>query len=147
MWGVLRRNWQFVLHGTLCALTYTFGLYPFLHHMGSLMLLFELSSIPFNVRIIMLQLGVGKGRAFELVQLAFGLSFLGARLGMGIPASLYWWADMLALLRSGAAHSVAICVFYLIANLVLNSLNILWASIIVRKAAKRFGSGAGKKVA
>ena len=50
---------------------------------------------------------------YDMVQIAFALSFLVVRLGIGLPASFYWWLDMVELLRSGKAHSRGICVFYL----------------------------------
>ena len=97
------------------------------------MLLYELSSIPLNVRVIMIQLDVARGIAFELVQYTFAATFLVVRLGVGIPASYFWWQDMLTLVRSGQAHSVGVCVYYLCANALLNVLNIYWAVAIVRK--------------
>ena len=39
------RDWQFITYGLLCALCYANGFHPFLHYMGAVMLLFELSSI------------------------------------------------------------------------------------------------------
>ena len=100
------------------------------------MLLFELSSVPFNVRLLMINLDVARGLVFEVVQYSFIAIFLVVRLGVGLPASYFWWQDMLALLRSGAAHSVGVCVYYLCANALLNALNVYWAVAIVRKAMR-----------
>lgn len=144
-WGVIEANWQYLLHGGLCSLIFIFCLHPFLLYIGSIMLAFELSSIPYNIRMLMIQFGAGRGALYDLVQVAFALSFLGVRLGVGLPASFYWWLDMLDLLRSGKAHSTHICYFFLTANLLLNGLNLFWARGIVNKILRALGAPAKPK--
>ena len=130
----------FVVHGVACSACYYFGLRPFLHHMGSIMLLNEASTVLLNARALLLLSGRDSGRLFAAVQTTFGLTFIGVRLVVAIPASVYWWGDMLALLRSGTAHSVPICIYYLAANILLNGLNVYWAILIVKKALRPKGA-------
>ena len=54
------------LHGGTCSVVYLLCLYPFLLHIGSIMLLFELSSIPYNIRMLMIQCA---RRAIEQAQM------------------------------------------------------------------------------
>ena len=78
----------FVVHGVACSACYYFGLRPFLHHMGSIMLLNEASTVLLNARALLLLSGRDSGRLFAAVQTTFGLTFIGVRLVVAIPASL-----------------------------------------------------------
>jgi len=106
--AVKQINPAMVAHGTLCALVYILGLYPFLHHIGVLMLSFEFSTIFLDLRWLILDLGIKEGSfakdgpVYQTLDMLFALSFLVVRIGFGLPISLLWWRDMLQLLSSGA---------------------------------------------
>ena len=135
-----------VAHGVACAICYLLGLWPapFLAWMGSVMLLNEASTVPLTVRRVMLECGWSKGALYDAVQLAFAGLFLGVRIGVALPVSVWWWPQMLQLLRSGEVHSYGVGVYFLVANLLLTGLNIFWAFLIVKKMAKAAGFGKKK---
>ena len=134
-------------HGIACMLVYCAPAPGFLHHMACVMLLYEVSSIPLNIRLLVLDLGAPKGALFHVAQAAFAILFIGVRIGVGYPVSYHWWADMLRLLRSGRAHSAPICYLLLLANIFLNALNLWWSKIIVRKAMRSSEASGKRKVA
>ena len=136
-----------VAHGVACAICYLLGLWPapFLAWMGSVMLLNEASTVPLTVRRVMLECGWSKGALYDAVQLAFAGLFLGVRIGVALPVSVWWWPQMLQLLRSGEVHSYGVGVYFLVANLLLTGLNIFWAFLICKKATKRLARGADEE--
>jgi hypothetical protein len=123
-------------HGGLCMLVYALMHYEFLHHMGAIMLLYEISSIPLNIRLILIERRAATGSLYNLVQGLFALSFVVVRIGVGFPASYSWWQDMLAYLQTGRAHSTAAYLYLLCANILLNGLNLYWAFLIAKKALR-----------
>ena len=135
-----------VAHGVACAICYLLGLWPapFLAWMGSVMLLNEASTVPLTVRRVMLECGWSKGALYDAVQLAFAGLFLGVRIGVALPVSVWWWPQMLQLLRSGEVHSYGVGVYFLVANLLLTGLNIFWAFLICKKMAKAISGGKKK---
>ena len=100
-----------------------------------------------NLRAQLIACGKAEGTLYAVVSLLFAASFLGVRLGLGLPGSVRWWGDMLALLsaeprdprtRPGLVYYALAC------NVVLNSLNILWGYKIVVGLVKLI-MGKGRK--
>lgn len=129
-------------HALLCMLCYVFGQHPFLPRMGTVCLLFELSTPFLNARHLLSLLEMDSSPMHGLMTKLFGLVFSIVRIGYGVPMSFWWWRDeMLPLLRNtdglGRLHSLAQAVFFLVANLALNGLNLFWAYLILLKAIKK----------
>jgi hypothetical protein len=132
---------EFVIHGVVCMLVYFFGNWPrqYLHWMGSLVLLYEVSSIFLNLRYMLIIAGRSKTSLFAGVEMAFALLFLSIRLGIGLPASWIWLRQEYESYYAGHTQSVAITLYFVGANVVTNFLNIFWAVGIVKKMAAKVG--------
>jgi len=128
-------------HGVLCALVFLLGLHPFLHHMGTLMLAFEFSTLFLNTRHMLLSCDITEHPLLSLSEVLFTLAFIVVRIVIGLPVSFVWWGDMIHLLSSGTYHSLGACLIFLAANTVLNGLNLYWAYLIVGKMVRKFGPG------
>ena len=91
--------------------------------------------------------GKAEGRLYAAVSVLFAASFLGVRLGLGLPGSVRWWGDMLALLAAEPRDprtNPALVYYALTCNVVLNSLNLLWGYKIVVGLVKLV-AGKGRK--
>jgi hypothetical protein len=86
-----------------------------------------------------------KHPAYMVLQKLFAIVFFVARLGMGIPVSVVFWRDMLRLLRDGTGHSNLVICYYLLANITLNSLNVIWFIAIVKKGMAYRSAAASRK--
>ena len=136
----------FIAHGASCFLVFAFALRAnFCFHMGAVMLLNEMSSVPFNLRKLMILHQRDYGPLFKAVQLSFGLLFIGVRLGVMPVFSFWWWLDMYELYRAGRLHSYAETIFIGNMNILLMGLNVMWSHIIVTTAIRGERGGATKK--
>ena len=90
-------------HGVLCAVVFLLGLHPFLHHMGTLMLAFEFSTLFLNTRHMLLSCDITEHPLLSLSEVLFTLSFIVVRIVIGLPVSFVWWGDMIHLLSSGTS--------------------------------------------
>ena len=70
----------------------------------------------------------------QVCHYAFGVLFLAVRILVGIPVSVFWFSEMVQLVAGGAAKHPAIAVVYMVLNVLLNGLNLLWFTIMLRKA-------------
>ena len=127
-----------LVHGALCAWVYLASLQPFLHHMGLVTLLFELSTPFYHARKALLQANLGGSALFAAVEPLFALSFVGARVVYGfykIFAPGQWWWQIEALVEAseqglyGGAqlHSVAVARGYQVCAVLLCALNAKWS--------------------
>jgi hypothetical protein len=134
----------FVIHGGVCMCIYFLGNWPrpYLQWMGSLVLLYEVSSIFLNIRYLMLIAGRAQTLIFAVVEAAFCLLFLTIRLGLGLPISWFWLRQEYESYYAGHTRSVPITLLFVGANVITNSLNVFWAAGIVKKAASKLS---GKK--
>jgi hypothetical protein len=89
----------------------------------------------------MIACGRGSGALYTAVSVAFAAAFLGVRLGMGLPHSVWWWWDMYGFLADPSPDprlNKWLLYYALGCNVILNSLNLLWgykiASGIVKLA-------------
>ena len=76
-------------------------------------------------------------------RVAFALSFLLLRSLMWPLVSARFWHDVLGALRGGTAHSAWACTVYLLANVFLTALQIVWTVRIVQGLAKALGLAGG----
>ena len=130
----------FIVHAFICMLCYLFGQGPYLHWYGIRFLLFEISSIFLQIRSVLSCLEI-KGLSIKYAELGFAFSFFVVRMLYGIPLSIAFWKDSIALLRSGKAHSLFVVWFYFVANIIVNILNTFWFSLILKKLRKQLKTG------
>ena len=69
-------------------------------------------------------------------QIFFAVSFLSLRVGLWPIISVHFWRNAVDLLLNSAAHSPAIVIFSLCANLYLSLLQFYWGAIIIRKLCR-----------
>lgn len=138
-------DWGSVFHGVGVILIYLFCQYPFLHWWASVCLMYELSTPFLKTWKILALVRPSSTKIIRICRLCFAILFSVVRVFMGIPISFKFWADMLQLLAEGREHSRAMVVFFLIINVSLNGLNILWFFKILSTVAKAFGSKAKMK--
>lgn len=134
--SVEKVNPGFVVHSVACFLSYFLGQRPFLNYTGCWFLLFELSTPFLLMRNLLLHSHNKTHPAYLQLQKVFAVMFFVARIGMGIPVSVLFWRDMLRLLRDGDGHSTFVIGYYLLANITLNSLNVVWFIAIVQKGMR-----------
>eukprot|EP00929_Paragymnodinium_shiwhaense_P027446 TRINITY_DN16109_c0_g1_i1.p1 TRINITY_DN16109_c0_g1~~TRINITY_DN16109_c0_g1_i1.p1 ORF type:complete len:284 (-),score=25.05 TRINITY_DN16109_c0_g1_i1:152-1003(-) len=127
------------MHHFLCFSLYFVGQRPFQTRMGSMCMLYEASTPPlcvFNV------LQIFKRDGTELYRSArkwFAALFFLVRIAFGIPVALLWWKDMLHLLSGQdgrTLHSNKALYGFMVANVLLNGLNVYWFCHIVRGAIR-----------
>ena len=101
-------------------------------------------STPFlNLRNIMLQLKQTKTPLFTICTYMFALTFFVLRIFVGIPRSYIFWQDILDLLfynrmnNLNPKHPIIIVYYMLLANIILNGLNIFWAYKIIQSVTKK----------
>ena len=133
------------IHGLACFLVYGLCNYPnsFIHQTGSFFLIFEFSTPFLNLRNIMLQLKQTKTPLFTICTYMFALTFFVLRIFVGIPRSYIFWQDILDLLfynrmnNLNPKHPIIIVYYMLLANIILNGLNIFWAYKIIQSVTKK----------
>lgn len=145
-WGA-----AFIVHGAACLPVFFFSLHPFLHYYGGYFLgMFEVSTVPLHIRALMETCGRNRGFLFQFLTVCFFLSFTFCRIIGGYYVCYLWWGDMVALLRSGAAHSNFVVCYYLFANTVLVGLSTYWwfgmlhVAFCDRSKSKTLGRGRGE---
>lgn len=141
IWDVvlcLRESWglDYLAHGVAVLSVYAAALYPVFHHMACICLLFEASTPFLHVRKAMLSFGWAKTHpaAFKASSLAFAGVFFLSRIVVGLGASAVWWGNMLQRLQTGEHHSLSIMVLFLVANTLLNGLNVMWFAQMMQAA-------------
>jgi hypothetical protein len=136
---VLAEDWGmvFVYHAFAAFLIYLGGLRPFLHHMGSVCLLYELSTPLMHLRRHLIEVAPERQDLIAAANYAFGAVFVVARLVVGLSASAFWWVRMFGLWAAGEQHSSVLFALYLLSNLFLNGLNVYWFSVMVALATGR----------
>ena len=133
----------FLFHGVTCFTCYLVAQAPFLNYHAAWFLLFELSTPFMQVRQILLMTGQKKSEAFGLVQTMFGVSFVVVRLVLGLPQSALVHSMLLPALleweegQGVVVHSAFAWWYVLVCNVGLNLLNIFWASLMLKKFAKK----------
>jgi hypothetical protein len=139
--SLLYYDTSMVVHGFFCFFVYFFAQHPapFMHSILSFTLAYELSTVFLNLRAHLLQLRMGSTTTFIAVQTTFAIVFLIVRIFFGIPIIGQWLLDILEMFQLNRLHGYSIPAFYLVACVVLNTLNIFWAYKIVTGLFKKRG--------
>eukprot|EP00668_Euglena_longa_P006689 GGOE01008001.1.p1 GENE.GGOE01008001.1~~GGOE01008001.1.p1 ORF type:complete len:272 (-),score=42.54 GGOE01008001.1:697-1437(-) len=128
----------FLAHCICCLAVMYAGLYPFLHFQGRFFLgFYEISTPWLNVYKQMQLTGNTKGSLYTALGLLFAVTFTVARILWGIPYSVRWYFQMYELVNFGRPHSTAIVAMYVVANVILNGVNLLWWKGILDLAGRR----------
>ena len=133
-----------LIHGIACFLVYGLSNYPqpFIHQTAAFFLIFEFSTPFLNMRNILLQLKRTDSIIFPICTYMFAISFFTVRIVVGIPRSYIFWQDILDLLfyheknDLDPNHPVGIVYYMLVANTILNGLNIYWMFLIIQSVTK-----------
>lgn len=115
-------------------------------------LVFEVSTPFLHVRKLLIQMGRGAGRAFAAVQLCFVATFVWSRIVFGFAEAYDFQRQLLALVRSGAAHSDAVALLYMVVIAGGHyALSVMWMYYIVvaalrpaRSAGRHRGAGSAR---
>jgi len=137
------------LHGGLCLWVFLTSLTPFLHHMGYVTLIFEISTPFLHLRKYLLQAKLQNTIAFGYIQSIFGVSFILSRIVFGcykMYGPNQWWWKMQAFLSESVdgniltsrktPFSTSIVYFYQMCCITLTLLNISWAYTILQNRFK-----------
>mmetsp|Transcript_18190 Transcript_18190/g.18241 ORF Transcript_18190/g.18241 Transcript_18190/m.18241 type:complete len:291 (+) Transcript_18190:43-915(+) len=133
----------FLIHHAATALLATCGFAPFLHFYSSFF--FGISEISTAILCALVCFDDERGipalaKAFPTVMkilgVAFAISFIGFRVVLWPWVSYYFWIDCLAVLNDGSVHSPPVVYLFLVANVFLTSLQILWLGEIFKTAGK-----------
>jgi len=121
---------------------------PFLLHTAAIVLMYEASTPIMHLRKTLLTMGYAKSHPNMFIgvsvrvtkcaasaakrftparfQVVFFLVFFITRIAVGLWASVIWWRDATALVSTGVPHSYLVLGFDMMANLVMNGMNLLW---------------------
>ena len=134
------RTLDFVGHHFTTFLLALFGSYPFLNYYGVFFFgVASVSSIPLCAAELAKYLG--SKELVSVFQAIFALLFIGFRTIYWPCVSFHFWADSVAALRgeagtnAPAVHSGAAFALFLVANLGLTGLQLLWTSKILKAVA------------
>jgi hypothetical protein len=125
-------NIGFLVHGVACFIAYYSVLNPYLSGYGYYFLLFELSTPFLNIREFILITGKHKEYLY-IIERLFGVTFIISRIIFGIPASFYMQKVFYDSIVNDTTHNIFITVYFSIANITLNGLNIYWLSKLLKK--------------
>lgn len=148
------QGWPFVLHASAGLFIYWHALQPFQQRAACFFLCWEASTPLLNLRSQLIACRLTHTRTFSCANVGFAAAFLiircvprhrtsrrvvsptkppPRRWGFGMPGSVFWWSDSIALLRAGDPRLRPHVVFVtMAANLALNSLNVWWGSKVRR---------------
>lgn len=137
--SILHEGPGFIAHGIVALTAFTLVYHPIFMYDGMGFLLWELSTPFLNIHWFLDKLGK-TGSIYQLVNAVFLLSsYIGARLTFGVYNSFSFFKFVVAPSKphhpSIPGHLMA---FYLVGNVILNSLNFFWFRAMVRAVMKRF---------
>lgn len=134
----------FIAHGSLSYTIYAHSLRPFCSRLGGFFLFYEVSTIFLNLRALMIATQNTKNFMFPIIEKLFFLLFILCRLVIGLThSSLYtipYLGSMLLFDTPKAPHSYIATFIFIMSNVVLNCLNVMWTVQIIntiRRSAKR----------
>ncbi len=139
LWLVLTEDWGaiFVWHAVAALLVFLGGLRPFLHYVGTVFLLYELSTPLMNLRRHLIEVMPQRQDLIAATSYVFAAVFFSVRIVFGLWVSFRWWAQMLDLWSRGAEHSHVLFALYLISNAALNGMNVYWFYVMISVASGR----------
>lgn len=141
MWDVYavirdQASFGFVLHGVLCLVAYSSSLFPFIQYYGCIFLMYELSTPFLNLRFLLIASKMTDTLLFTIINALFASLFFFSRIIFGFYFSYQFWREMLPMASTGAVPYNIATIFYFVANICLNTLNVIWLSVIVRNALR-----------
>ena len=140
-WGA-----AFIMHAFSSFGVFYFGMRPFLPYHGCFYLgVFEISTPWLHLRGALEQLDMSGTLVHTITGVLFFVTFTTVRIIMGFYVSFFWWLDLIALMKAGAAHSNAVVLYYLFANGILMSLQAYWFVEILRAIVGGGGDDDKKK--
>ena len=131
--GIIMNNRIFIIHGASSCIGTAILMYPFAQYFGSLFILFELSSIPYNIRMIMIHTNNGSGNLFYFIEALFALTFIFIRIFIGIPFILINTPVVLDIIYNGDLHSKLYSIIVVCVGYTLIGLNCYWARDITNR--------------
>ena len=148
--SILHEGPGFIAHGLVALIAFTLVYHPIFMYDGMGFLLWELSTPFLNIHWFLDKLGK-TGSKWQLINAVLLLSaYVGARLTFGVYNSFSFFKFVVA---PPKAHHPPIPghlkAFYMVGNVILNSLNFFWFRAMVRAVQKRFTvkpEGKGEKV-
>eukprot|EP01041_Mallomonas_annulata_P001152 gene1152-2231_t len=133
----------FLVHHAATALLASCGFNPFLHFYSSFF--FGISEISTAILCALVCFDEERGidalpKAYPILMkvlgVAFAVSFIVFRVILWPYVSYYFWIDCLAILNDKSAHSTTVVYLFLISNVFLTSLQIIWLGEIFKTGAK-----------
>ena len=122
----------FLAHAVACFFVYLFSLRPFLTRYAPVFLLFEASTVPLNIHWFLDRVGLEKSTLKFVNAVLLMIVFFIARICFGLYSSYSFFNDVFV--REWHRVPVLIAVYYGLANILLNGLNIVWFRKMVRMA-------------
>lgn len=137
--SILHEGPGFIAHGLVALIAFTLVYHPIFMYDGMGFLLWELSTPFLNIHWFLDKLGK-TGSKWQLINAVFLLSaYVGARLTFGVYNSFSFFKFVVA---PPKPHHPPIPghlkTFYMVGNVILNSLNFFWFRAMVRAVQKRF---------
>ena len=129
------RSPEMIAHHLVTASLAYLGMHPYLHLRGLYFLgIAEVTNIPLTVYDVLKKferLGWKEGKLYEITQAAFAISFIVFRLIIWPYYCIPFWLGSIDLIRTGKAHSNFVVVYFLLSNVFLTGLQLLWGQQIV----------------
>ncbi|CAN8099050.1 unnamed protein product [Discula destructiva] len=162
-------------HAVSALTVYSFGYRPFLNYYASVFILYELSTPFLNIHWFFDKLGMTGTKAQLYNGIVLLATFFSARLIWGVGQSFMVWYDMYRAIFVGPnveymsvtpSHEILpgtedimmyakeagplpiwLAGIYLLSNITLNTLNVIWFGKMIKAVRKRFEPGANKATA
>jgi len=131
--GIITNQRIFILHGTVCCIATAIMMYPFAQYYCAPFILYELSSVPYNIRMIMIHTNNGYGNLFNFIEATFALTFIFIRIFFGIPLTVGNTSLFLNTIYNGDLRSKLYSIIILTVGYTLIGLNCYWTSGIINR--------------
>lgn len=130
----------FIGHHVATATLAYFGLAPYLHFYGAFFMGLSSISTMFLIPVNILRANEEVAQAYPRLALGvragFAVSFVALRALCWPIVSFFFWSDSLTLLWSGRAHDPRVVVLFLMCNVPLTVLQVVWARKVVQGVRK-----------
>jgi len=137
----------FLAHHSMTAILAVFGLHPFLHLYSSFF--FGISEIStalicalacFDEKQGVPPLARAYPTAMKVIGVSFAVTFIIFRIILWPYVSYVFWLDMVEVIRNGTIHSMGVGITFLVANIGLSLLQVVWLGEIISEATKLLSS-------
>lgn len=131
--GVVMINHMFILHGLICSIGTIIFFMPFMQYCGAILILYELSSIPYNIRRLMIYTNNTDNNLFHCVEFLFAGTFVYVRIIIGIPVTIHYSYLAYNDISYDVSFKNLSMVLLIICGNVLSGLNCYWGYTILNK--------------